>query len=155
MYHFSPLLLNRGSGEMESEMEWNPTSSGMTGTSVKTILLADDDKFVRRGIRAILEMPGYRVIEAIDGEDTIGKIKEFKDMIDLIILDIMMPKKNGANVDRFVLDMCSGIKVICMNGYPYDVFRRKALVRKGYALISKPFSPDELICVVRKELAGA
>jgi len=61
----------------------------------ETVLLAEDDSEVRKITRNILEGSGYRVIEAVDGEDAINKFLLNKDEIQLLIFDVIMPKKSG------------------------------------------------------------
>ena len=61
----------------------------------ETLLLAEDDKAVRMPIKITLERCGYKVIEAADGEDAINKFMENQNTIELIILDVIMPRKNG------------------------------------------------------------
>ena len=61
----------------------------------ETILVGEDDEYIRNFIREILEGYGYRIIEAADGNDVIEKFKENGNDVHLLILDIIMPKKNG------------------------------------------------------------
>ncbi len=65
---------------------------------VKTILVVDDDKTNRKLLSAILRKAGYQVIEAVDGQDAIEKA--FDTPLDLVLLDIMMPKMDGIEVCR-------------------------------------------------------
>lgn len=57
---------------------------------MKNILIADDNEDIREIVRVLLESEGYNVVEAVDGEDAINKVD---DEIDLIILDVVMPKR--------------------------------------------------------------
>ena len=61
----------------------------------ETILIAEDDEHVRDITTEVFEHAGYTVIEAVDGQDVVEKFKECKDMVDLLILDVVMPRKNG------------------------------------------------------------
>ena len=62
------------------------------------ILIADDSNEVRHFISMFLQMKGYRTLEAKDGEEAISIYNQNNDNIDLIILDVVMPRKNGKEV---------------------------------------------------------
>lgn len=62
----------------------------------KTILLVEDDMFVRELYLRVLAQTGYAIVAAVDGEDGIQKAQQVKP--DLVLLDIMMPKVNGLDV---------------------------------------------------------
>lgn len=64
----------------------------------KTILIAEDDAQVRETSAALLQKTGYGVVEATDGEDAIAKFMKENERLDLVILDVVMPKKNGKEV---------------------------------------------------------
>ena len=61
----------------------------------ETVLLAKDDVAVRASTREILQEFSYKVIEAVDGEDAVKKFKKDRERIQLVLLDVIMPKKNG------------------------------------------------------------
>jgi two-component system, cell cycle sensor histidine kinase and response regulator CckA len=77
----------------------------------KTILIADDDNEVRDLLRELLQVCGYTVVEAIDGEDAIDKIKQ-NGLTNLIILDVMMPKKSGREVYEEIYRIAPHVKVL-------------------------------------------
>ncbi|MBF0506565.1 MAG: PAS domain S-box protein, partial [Nitrospirae bacterium] len=118
----------------------------------ETVLLTEDDSEVRQMVSGLLADFGYTVIEAVDGEDAVEKFREHKDNIHLVILDVIMPKKNGKEAYREVALMKPGIKVIFESGYPADVIRRKGIIEEGVEFISKPFAPSELLKTIRKVL---
>lgn len=118
-------------------------------TNGKTVLLADDDPTVRSLTRAILEMSGYLVIEAEDGEDAVQKFMTHKDRIVLLVLDVVMPKKNGKETYAEIRKMKPGIKVLFISGYTYDIIRRDEIIEDGISLVSKPFSSNELLSTVQ------
>lgn len=60
--------------------------------------MTEDSQEVRRFIREILTKKGYAVIEAFDGEQAVQKYREYQKDIDLLLLDVVMPKKNGQEV---------------------------------------------------------
>ena len=71
-----------------------PAKGDMKG-GTETILIVEDDRDVRNMLTDILKSQGYTTLEAIDGDDAVRVHHEHKDDIDLIILDVVMPRKNG------------------------------------------------------------
>ncbi len=117
-----------------------------------TVLLAEDDSVVRELIRMVFERAGYRVIEAVDGEDAIVKFTEHKDSIKLLVSDLIMPKKNGKEVYEAIRKVIPDMKVLFMTGYDDDVIS-KIDIRKGkFDYIIKPVSSVELLEKVREVL---
>jgi PAS domain S-box-containing protein len=76
----------------------------------ETVLLAEDDSEVRKITRNILEGSGYRVIEALDGEDAVNKFMLNKDEIQLLLFDVIMPKKSGKDAYEEVKKIVPGVK---------------------------------------------
>ena len=83
----------------------------------ETILLADDEDSVRALGVAILREQGYKVLEAIDGQDAVEIFERFRDEIDLVLLDLTMPRKSGWTAFDEIQEMKSGVKVILTSGY--------------------------------------
>jgi len=118
----------------------------------ETVLVAEDDRALRSLSSTILKHFGYTVIEAVDGEDAIFKYVQNKDKIHLVILDGIMPKKNGWQAYEEIHIMTSAVKVIFMSGYSEDVFSAKSIFDKGLTYILKPATPSELLKKVREVL---
>jgi len=118
----------------------------------ETVLLAEDDADVRRLTKTTLEEFGYKVIEAVDGEDAIEKFVEKKERIQLLILDVIMPKKNGKEVLDEIRKISPNIKVLFMSGYPAEILQNKEILEKRMSFVSKPISPIELLKKVREVL---
>lgn len=118
----------------------------------ETVLVAEDDGEVRKLITGVLEKFGYRVVEATDGADAVAKFKENSDNIDLIILDVVMPKKNGKEAFDELRGVRPDVKALFMSGYASDIIYKKGLVAEGLRLLSKPISPGELLNNVREAL---
>lgn len=118
-----------------------------------TILIAEDNQEVRRFIREALREYGYTTIEAVDGEDAVSKFREHGD-IDLVIVDSVMPKKNGREVYEEVHRMDPRARVLFMSGYTKDVILEKGIEDGGLDFIAKPLTLDRLLKKVRELLAG-
>ncbi|MDH5768557.1 MAG: ATP-binding protein [Nitrospirota bacterium] len=114
----------------------------------ETILFAEDDEEVRKFTKAVLEEFGYTVIVAVNGEDAITKFIENKDKIQLLLFDVIMPKKNGVEAYEEIMKIKSEIKVIFTSGYPADVIQEKGPV-EGLNFVLKPVAPTKLLRAVR------
>ena len=118
----------------------------------ETVLLAEDAHDVRVFTKMYLEELGYKVIEAVDGEDAINKFTLDKDKIQLVLLDVIMPKKNGKEVYYEIKKIRPDIKALFMSGYTADVMSKQGIIEKGFKFILKPFSPTKLSEKIREVL---
>jgi PAS domain S-box-containing protein len=118
----------------------------------ETILLAEDELEVRRLVKTVLEEFGYKVIEAVDGEDAINRFMENKDEINLIILDVIMPKKNGREAYNKIKNISPDVKAIFISGYTEDIIKREDIFEMGLNFIAKPVSPSDLLEKIREVL---
>lgn len=123
-----------------------------TVTNSEGVLVAEDDADVRGTIKWLLEESGFRVTEAVDGEDAVRRFHEYRDQIRLLILDVIMPKKDGREVYEEIKRLKPDVRVIFISGYPEDVVRRKGLENDEFAFLAKPVTPDDLIQKVREAL---
>ncbi len=118
----------------------------------ETILLAEDEESVRSGTRKLLEEFGYTVIEAIDGDDAIDKFRQQRDKIDLLILDVIMPKKSGKEVYDQMKKFNSGVKVIFLSGYSGKVLEGKKIYDEKLTVLNKPVAMSVLLSKIREVL---
>jgi CheY-like chemotaxis protein len=132
------------------EIEAGDSSQVKGGT--ETILIGEDNVQVRNILKEVLSNAGYSVIEAVDGDDAVGVFHKNKDRIHLLILDVIMPKKNGKEVYVEIKKVKSDIKVIFVSGYSADVIHKKGILEVGLNFISKPVSPADLLLKVREVL---
>jgi PAS domain S-box-containing protein len=115
----------------------------------EAILVAEDDPAVRRLTKQILNQFGYSVIEAIDGEDAVKKFKDNQERIKLLLLDVIMPKKNGKEVYDEIRVIRSDIKTIFVSGYARDLMQDKGVHDSGPDFIQKPILPKNLLEKIR------
>lgn len=118
----------------------------------ETILVAEDDIALRKLSRTVLSLYGYSIIEAVDGDDAIQKYIENKDSIDLVLLDGIMPKKNGKEAYENIRTIRPDIKVIFISGYAEDIFTKQGIIEKEADFLLKPVSPNDLLRKVREAL---
>ncbi len=121
----------------------------------ETILIAEDDEAVRRMTTAVLEDAGYTIVEARDGEEAIKEFSESRKPVHLVILDVIMPKKNGKTVYDEIRRLRPDVKVLFTSGYTADVLETQALVGLDVRFLQKPASPRVLLKTVRETLDAA
>jgi CheY-like chemotaxis protein len=119
-----------------------------------TILLVEDEDFVRNVTREVLEISGYRVLEAIDAEGGIELYNQFGDEIDLLLTDLIMPGLNGRELANKLSEAGSTIKVIFMSGYTDNAVIREDLSNLESNYLQKPFTLDSLIAKVGEVLGS-
>jgi CheY-like chemotaxis protein len=137
-------------GPVDGEMSARSIRSAVRGTG--TILLAEDDPALRALIQTILREFGYTVIEAVDGEDAVDKFQEHRDRIQLLILDVIMPKKNGREAFTAMREIRPCVKTLFISGYHDDIVSKKVLIDDGCHFIAKPVSPLDLLDKVQQIL---
>jgi PAS domain S-box-containing protein len=129
-----------------------PFIETITKRGHETVLVAEDDPHVRELTKEVLEGYGYKVLDATDGENALHVYHNNKDHIGLLLLDIIMPNKNGKEVYDVISQERPDIKVLFISGYDEDVIYSKGLLDTGTKYLSKPLSPDELLYKVREVL---
>src|SRR3972149_1504174 len=135
---------------VSSDFEFGKYMVHMKGT--ETILLTEDDDKVRILTKRLLEDSGYIVIDTADTEEAISMFMVNKDRIKLVLLDVIMPKRNGKQVYREMASMCPGLKAIFMSGYNEDIIHKNGILDEGSNFVSKPYVPTELLRKIREVL---
>jgi two-component system cell cycle sensor histidine kinase/response regulator CckA len=118
----------------------------------ETVLVVEDDPGVRNVITGILRKEGYVVLEAGDGDDAIRVFGEHRETIKLVILDVVMPGKNGSAVFDEIARIEPKIKAIFMSGYTGDVVIDKGIQKEDVEFLQKPLSVAKLLAKVREVL---
>ena len=135
--------------EAEPIHEHVPSKAGGT----ETILLVEDALLVRKLTQELLEVRGYRIIEAASPEEALRICQSYDGVIDLILSDIIMPKITGRELAEQAVRMRPGIRILLMSGYA-DEITRGLIVKTGFHFIAKPFTSDALAIKVREALDG-
>lgn len=124
----------------------------------ETILLAEDHPTVREMARVLLEEFGYGVVEAEDGVEALEKFRQHGDGIGLLVLDVIMPRKNGKEVYDEIRRMRPDVEALFMSGYTDDILTGRGLIEENLNFISKPLMQSTFLSKVREILdvrAGA
>jgi DNA-binding response OmpR family regulator len=101
-------------------------------------LLAEDDADVRRLPKTVLKESGYTVITALDGEDPVSKFKENRGQVQLVILDVAMPRKTGKEAYVEIIKIKLKTKALFTSGYiDYSIDNNRP-VEGGVDILAKP-----------------
>jgi DNA-binding response OmpR family regulator len=118
---------------------------------MRTILVVDDDPWVRGFARDVLAAEGYRTLEAADGPDAIRVAGEHPGPIHMLLSDVVMPGMNGCELAVGLAPLLPGMKVMFMSAYDRDFLVTNGLNPMG-PVITKPFTPEYLSRRVRMVL---
>jgi two-component system, cell cycle sensor histidine kinase and response regulator CckA len=113
----------------------------------ETILLVDDEDVIRRMAKRMLERYGYQVLMAKDGEEA---VQVYQSDIDLVILDMIMPKLDGMKTLRRLKEINPRIKTILFTGNITEEGRQHCLNEGFNALVTKPFETQTFLSTVRE-----
>lgn len=115
-----------------------------------TILFAEDDERARKNLFEAIENEGWKVFPAVDGEDAINIFKYNK--IDIVILDIKMPKKDGLQVLHEMRSITKDFEAIIISGYGDESSAIQAMRDGAYSFIKKPIDLEEVFLTIEKAL---
>jgi len=132
---------------MESQESKSPAMGGD-----ETILLVDDEEFIRELGVDVLGQAGYTVLTASNGEQALEVYKRERAQIDLIILDLIMPGMGGSKCLEELLKIGSQTRVLIASGYSPDASTKGALETGAAGFINKPYDTKQLLELVRKIL---
>lgn len=121
-----------------------------------TILLVEDEELLRAGVQEVLEIQGYKVITAPDGEQALACLAA--EPIDLIITDLVMPKMDGIDFVKQLRQIKPDLPVIVVSGSTRNIMQRYGIdsiqVPGANASLPKPFKSVDLIEQVRQLLVA-
>ena len=118
----------------------------------KKILIADDEQNIVISLEFLMKREGFEVVVANDGEEAIRRIRA--DQPDLVLLDVMMPKKSGFEVCQEIRSdpEMAGVRILMLTAKGRDTEVAKGLALGADAYMTKPFSTRELVDKVRSLL---
>jgi two-component system cell cycle sensor histidine kinase/response regulator CckA len=141
------LPLIEAAADEEQKEEVSPVSGGN-----ETILLAEDDPMVRKYMHKILEMAGYSLITAKNGDEAVEQFRENRDRIALVLCDVVMPKKNGKEVYDEIRAMDPQVRFLFTSGYNDEIIHTKGILLEEIDLIEKPVNRQALLAKLREML---
>ncbi|MFT6431989.1 MAG: DNA-binding NtrC family response regulator [Candidatus Azotimanducaceae bacterium] len=119
----------------------------LPGTKLKgneTILLVEDEEQVRDLAERILLRAGYSVILSKDGDETVKKFRQFAQNIDLIYLDVILPKLSGDRVMTIIESEQPDMPTLLTSGYSEQAVHNNFMLIDGLELLQKPYSAMQL-----------
>ena len=136
--------------------EMIPTATAHSAATIvigsETVLLVEDEPSVRSIARRILERNGYTVLEAHDGRHALRVAEQYRQPIQLLLTDMMMPELTGRDVWAALAARRSDMRVLYMSGYTNDDMVRRGLLDVDAAFLQKPFTAPDLARAVRSTL---
>ena len=121
----------------------------------ETILLAEDNKKVRTFTQRILKEQGYKVLEAVDGNNALELLDSYEGVVHLLLTDVIMPGMNGRDLYKKASLKRPDLKVLYMSGYTDAVIDHHGILEEGLSFIQKPFSLDKFSAKIREVLGQA
>ena len=117
------------------------------------ILVVDDDKHTRMLLRAVLENANYTVTTAADGEAALGILD--KEHVDLIVLDVMMPKMDGFEFTRLIRETDNALPILMVTAKHLPADEKKGFLVGTDDYITKPIDEEKLLLRIRALLRRA
>ncbi len=119
---------------------------------LETVFLIEDEAMLSDLLQASLESKGYKVMTAHNGEEGVQKHKQNQHEIDIIILDIGLPKLGGAEVLKKIMSLDPRAKVIIASGFINPELKPELYAAGAKSFIQKPYTPVEVLKVIREVL---
>ena len=121
----------------------------------RTVLYVEDNEYNRKIVRQLLGRTSYQLVEAVDGESGVALAQQI--VPQLILMDVQLPKMSGLDATRALKadPRTSDIPIIVITSFALSGDREKAAVAGADNYLAKPYSPRELLALVRQYLPEA
>ncbi|HEX4845731.1 MAG TPA: response regulator, partial [Geothrix sp.] len=119
-----------------------------------TILVVDDEALIRDLACSALETAGFQVLEARDGQEAVELFQAGQTHVDLVLLDMTMPRMGGAEAFRLIRNLAPGVRVLLTSGYTQKESLEDLADLPPDGFLQKPFRVRELVARTRDILAG-
>lgn len=144
-----------GNAHAKSNDTENRSSNALAG-GAETVLLVEDEASLRRAANEILQLGGYKVLTAGSGAEALNVSRDYREPIDLLLTDIVMPGISGRELAAQLSAQRPAMRVLLMSGYT-DAAATTTTMRHGVldsetAFIEKPFTPLTLTKKIREVL---
>jgi CheY-like chemotaxis protein len=138
-------------GNGPAELPEKPTVGTLRG-GAESILIAEDNDGLREAAREILASLGYRVITAKDGEEAVRAVADQTQAVDLVFMDVVMPKLNGPEAYLQMAALKPGLPVIFTTGYATETNLIPIRTREKAMVLQKPYGSQYLAQKLREKL---
>jgi DNA-binding NtrC family response regulator len=119
---------------------------------VATILVVDDEPEVRKLVGAMLTREGHNVVVSDSGEHALGAYEKANSHIDLLLTDVVSPGMSGPVLADRLTDIQPDLRVLFMSGFDGTQVVQRYVVERGFSLLVKPFTMEQLRTKVRDVL---
>jgi two-component system cell cycle sensor histidine kinase/response regulator CckA len=118
----------------------------------ETIMLVDDEDYIRELVGAILAIEGYQVLEADSGPKALAVSAGHEGPIHLLLTDVVMNPMSGGELVKQISPLRPDMKVLYISGYPDDAIVQFGVNQSQVAFLAKPFTPKVLVGKIRSVL---
>jgi CheY-like chemotaxis protein len=127
--------------------------TGPAPRGTETLLVVEDEPTLRQLARSVLELQGYKVLSANNGQDALHTVRDHKGSpIRLVITDVVMPQMGGKVMAEWLKTANPDLKILFTSGYMDDVVTQQGVLAEGIEFLPKPYAPTMLACKVREML---
>jgi len=134
--------------DLDCQLKETSARQRPAGYGEGTVLLVEDQGEILALLKTILEKEGYKVLTATDGNEALETVRIYRQRIDLLLTDVMLPKMNGAELYRRIVQERPVMKVLFMSGYSGTAAGAAAPDLNGNSFLQKPFSVKQFISSV-------
>jgi two-component system cell cycle sensor histidine kinase/response regulator CckA len=117
-----------------------------------TVLVVDDERISRHVASRMLRELGLRVLQADGAEEALDVFRISQQPIDLVLLDVVMPETDGAELAKQILAHRPGQRILFMSAYSAEVLAEHGLQNLEVSFLAKPYTMDELVTQVRQAM---
>jgi signal transduction histidine kinase/CheY-like chemotaxis protein len=128
----------------------SPSEFPAVGAAVDHVLLVDDEEVVRKSTARLLELQGYNVLCAEDGQEGVALFKSYQPLISFVVLDVIMPKMGGMKAFEAMREIDPEVPIIVTSGYTQTEKAKEFLDRGAVGFLSKPYRSDALKAMIAK-----
>jgi two-component system, cell cycle sensor histidine kinase and response regulator CckA len=119
---------------------------------VPTILLVEDEAFVREVAYEILGSAGYCVLPVRNAAEAVTAFRSFPGEVQLLLTDLVLPDRDGCDLAQELATLSVSVRALFISGYPENCVTRKGLQRPGWFYLPKPFSAASLLQKINEVL---
>jgi len=141
----------QASGTSVEASAWYRKTESDSPSGAETILLVEDEAFVREVTSEVLRSAGYEVVSARDASEALGAYAAHSGALDLLLTDVILPGESGRALAARLKWESPGLKVLLISGYAHQMEPQEAGAEE---CLAKPFSAGVLLRKVRKVLDG-
>ena len=119
---------------------------------MQTVIVVDDEKAIREGLKRFLSSQGYRVLTAENGREALDVIRS--EGADAVLCDLKMPVMGAVEVLEEVEAVCPGLPVIILTGQGTPENAVECMKKGAYDFVTKPFRTDYVLSVIKCAIEG-